>query len=93
MQAQAAFLKGIKVRWLHVRSIGKLWWIVLAVVWGVFWSADQTIAKWGSPSLKLFWNTYTLHSPIDWKIGIIVLLVILYKRRSKNRPHYAAGAA
>jgi hypothetical protein len=67
----------LKSRWLHVKSIGKVWWLVVGGAWGAFWVADEVIAKWGSPSTKATWDKYTLHFPLDWKIGLIVMLAIL----------------
>jgi hypothetical protein len=70
-------LAGIKSRCLHVKDIGKVWWVVVLGLWTAFWTADEVIAKWGSPSTKETWDKYTLHFPLDWKIGLIVLLAIL----------------
>jgi hypothetical protein len=68
---------GLKLRWRHVKSIGKVWWLMVVAAWGAFWAADEVIAKWGSPSTKATWDKYTLHFPLDWKIGLIVLLALL----------------
>jgi len=71
-----AFFEEVKARWLHVKNIGKWGWIVAAALWGMFWVADETISKWGSRDVKAFWDTYTLHFPIDWKIAVIGFLAI-----------------
>jgi hypothetical protein len=69
--------KGIKARWLHVKSIGRPWWLLVVGAWGAFWSADAVIAKYGSQHAKDVWDKYTLHFPFDWKIGVMGLLAIL----------------
>src|ERR1035438_927877 len=70
------FFRSIKARWLHVKSIGKPWWVVVAALWGVFWGADEIIAKWGSPDVKAIWESYTSRLHFDWRIGVIGFLVI-----------------
>jgi hypothetical protein len=67
---------GFKARWLHIKSIGKPWWLVVGAAWGVFWTADEVIAKYGSQHVKEVWDKYTLHFPFDWKIGLIGFLAI-----------------
>jgi hypothetical protein len=66
----------IKARWLHIKSIGKLWWLLVVGTWGAFWTADAIIAKYGSQPVKDAWDKYTLHVPFDWKTGVIGLLAI-----------------
>jgi hypothetical protein len=70
-------LRGIRARWLHIKSIGKPWWILVVGAWGAFWTADAVIAKYGNQQVKDTWDKYTLHFPLDWKIGVIGLLAIL----------------
>jgi hypothetical protein len=69
-------INGIKARWLHVKSIGKPWWVGVAALWGMFWGVDEIIAKWGSSGVRAFWDTYTSRLHFDWKIGVISFLVI-----------------
>lgn len=69
-------INGIKARWLHVKSIGKPWWVVVAALWGMFWGADEIIAKWGSSDVRAFWDTYTSRLHFDWKIGVVGFLAI-----------------
>lgn len=66
----------IKTRCLHIRSIGKPWWLLVEGAWGAFWTADAMIAKYGSKYVKDVWDTYTLHVFFDWKTGVIGLLAI-----------------
>lgn len=71
-----AFFEEVEARWLYVKNIGQRWWVVVAALWGMFWAADEIIAKWGSPPVKAFWETYTIRFPIDWKIAAVAFLVI-----------------
>lgn len=73
---RSGLLAAIKARWLHVRKIGKPWWVMVAALWGMFWATDEIIAKWGSSDVKAFWDTYTSRLHFDWKIGIIGFLLI-----------------
>jgi len=66
----------IKARCLHVKSIGKPWWLLVEGAWGAFWTADAMIVKYGSQHVKDVWDKYTLHVFFDWRTGVIGLLAI-----------------
>jgi hypothetical protein len=84
----------IKARYLHVKSIGKPWWLLVEGAWATFWTADAVIAKYGSQHVKDVWDKYTLHMLFDWRAGIIGFLAITlllviegsFRHASKLRP-------
>jgi hypothetical protein len=69
--------KWISSRYRHVRKIGRLWWVAALGAWGLFWTIDEVVGKWGWPLDKATWDKYTLHLPFDWRIGLIGFLAIM----------------
>jgi hypothetical protein len=66
----------LTMRILHAKNIGRVWFLLVGGVWGLFWSIDQVVEKWGSGQLRDIWERNTSHLP-DWRLGLIISLSIL----------------
>jgi hypothetical protein len=66
----------MRKRLKHIRSIAKWWWALVAALWSTFWIADGAIGKWGSQTVKAWWDAHTEHLPTNWQAWLIGLLGI-----------------
>jgi hypothetical protein len=86
----------MRERLRHIRDVAKWWWALVAALWSTFWIADSVIEKWGSATVKTWWDAHTQHFPTDWQtwlIGLLVIALLLILEGSYQHSECMAKAA